>query len=72
MFLQEETTTDTYRANIVKKINSADALHHFENDGVVLNPLGTSPDNNNFQYALEPRVLTVALLRLTKHSFTIM
>ena len=49
---RRKTTTDTYRANIVKKINSADALHHFENDGVVLNPLGTSPDNNNFQYAL--------------------
>lgn len=37
------------RATIVKIVKSADAVHYFKNEGKVLNPYGTPPDDNNNQ-----------------------
>ena len=52
MFLQEEKQQQTHTEQTSsRKLTQQMLCIIFENDGVVLNPLGTSPDNNNFQYA---------------------
>jgi len=43
---------DTLRATVRRAVNGRNAMHHFENEGQVLNALATPPDSNDVQYPL--------------------
>jgi hypothetical protein len=50
---RRKTIQDKFRAKISKVTPARYAVHHFESDSKILNPLGGTPDSDGFQDALD-------------------